>query len=113
MKGFFGVAALLLMPAPLLAQSNIGLDSYPAPKCDKPAPVDPELKPAPPPGNPSNDQAEAFNNKVRKYNDAVRSRNAQVASFNTCMQAYVAAGNADMKRITDAINAAVAQANAD
>lgn len=111
MKRSSAALFLLLVATPALAQSNIGLSAYPAPKCDKPAAIDPALKPAPPPNNPSNDQAEAYNAKVQKFNTAMRARNEQVKVFDACMQAYVAAGNADLKRITDAVNEAVAAAN--
>jgi hypothetical protein len=108
-----------LAAAPAAAQSNIGsntgsnigLAAYPAPKCDKPAPLDPNLKPARPVDNPNPDQADAYNNKVRKYNEAVRARNAQLQNFAACMKTYVDAANADIKRIQGAVDAAVAAAN--
>jgi hypothetical protein len=100
----------LLAATPALAQSNIGLTDYPAPKCTRPPSLDGVKKPTAP-DNPTPAQAEIYNSQIRAYNTAARGRNEAVKTFNDCMQAYVAAGNADIKRIQDAVNAAVGAAN--
>ncbi|HEX2759642.1 MAG TPA: hypothetical protein VHM27_03970 [Rhizomicrobium sp.] len=108
------LAALVLFATPALAQtgSNIGLTQYPAPKCDKPQPVDAALQPKPPPENPSESQASIYNSRLRAYNAAIRDYNGRIEAFNACIQAYLANGNADARRIREALDAAVALANA-
>ena len=101
----------LLAATPALAQSNIGLDQYPAPKCTRPPSLDGVKRPDTP-NNPTPAQADIYNSQIRAYNRAVQGRNEAVKTFNECMQAYVAAGNADIKRIQDAVNTAVNAANA-
>jgi hypothetical protein len=100
-----------LAATPALAQSNIGLTAYPAPACAKPPALDGVKKPSLP-DNPTPAQAEIYNSQIRAFNRAAQDRNAAVKTFNACMQAYVAAGNADIKRIQEAVNAAVNAANA-
>jgi len=104
------VLIALLSATPALAQSNIGLTDYPAPKCTRPPSLDSVKKPTAP-DNPTPAQAEIYNSQIRAYNTAARGRNDAVKAFNACMQAYVAAGNADIKRIQDAVNGAVGAAN--
>ena len=108
------LTALLLLATPAGAQtgSNIGLAEYPAPKCDKPQPVSEDLRPKAPPENPSDAQANVYNSRLRSYNAAIRDYNSRVESFNVCIQAYLANGNADARRIREALDAAVALANA-
>jgi len=106
---FFLIALLAATPA--LAQSNIGLTDYPGPKCEKPPSLDGVKMPTAP-DNPTPAQAGIYNAQIRTYNAAVRARNEALKPFNDCMQAYVAAGNADIRRIQDAVNAAVNAANA-
>jgi hypothetical protein len=111
---------LLLSAAPALAQtptlaptpagSNIGLAQYPAPGCTRPQPVDAQ-KPAPLPENYTDDQAKVYNRRVDAFNAQMRAYNAQMATYGGCIQTYVANGNADMRRIRDALDAAVATAN--
>ena len=106
---------LLLTALPAFAQtpgSNINLSQYPAPSCEKPQPVSEAQKPAPPPPNATNDFIESYNRKVDAYNVAMRGYNAQMTAYGSCIQAYVANGNADLRRIQDAVNAAVTAANA-
>jgi hypothetical protein len=107
-------AALALIAAPGFAQtgSNIGLTQYPAPKCDKPQPVDASARPPAPPENPNTTQAESYNSRLRAYNNAIRDFNTRVEAYNSCIQTYLANGNADAKRIRDALDAAVAAVNA-
>ena len=104
--------ALALTAAPALAQSNIGLDKYPAPKCTVPPPADASLKPAAPPDSPSEAQATIYNSRVRAYNTAMRAHNDGVKTYADCVQAYIAAGKADIARIDTAIKAAADAANA-
>jgi hypothetical protein len=101
----------LLLATPALAQSNIGLTDYPAPKCTRPPSLAGVKKPAVP-NNPTPAQADTYNAEIRAYNIAAQGRNEAVKTFNACMQAYVAAGNADIRRIQDAVNGAVNAANA-
>ncbi len=104
---------LLLAATPALAQgSNIGISQYPAPTCTKPAAVDETQKLKPPPEKFNDDQAIAYNKRVDAYNVAMRDYNGRLTAFNGCIQAYLANGNADMRRIKDALDAAVAAANA-
>lgn len=109
MRTRFALIALLAA-TPALAQSNIGLTDYPAPKCTKPSTMDGVKKPTAP-DNPTPAQAGIYNAQIRAYNAAAKDRNEAAKTFNDCMQAYVAAGNADMKRIQDAVNTAVGAAN--
>jgi hypothetical protein len=102
---------LLLLATPALAQSNIGLSDYPAPKCTRPPSLDGVTRPTVP-DNPTPAQADIYNAQIRAYNAAAQGRNEAVKNFNACMQAYVAAGNADIRRIQDAVNGAVNAANA-
>lgn len=110
--------ALLLAAAPALAQSNIGINQYPAPKCAVPPPVDPAMKPLDPndPANPSRPNSEGdvfdYNRKVRAYNTAMRAHNDGMKAYAACMDGYVAAAKADIQRIQSAVDAAVAAANA-
>jgi hypothetical protein len=106
------LAALLLATAPALAQSNIGLSQYPAPKCAVPAAVDPAMKPvAPTDDPPSQGAANLYNSKVRAYNAAMQAHNAGVKVYAACVETYIAAGKADIQRIQTAIDTAVTAAN--
>jgi hypothetical protein len=105
------LVALLLAAMPAMAQSNIGLAQYPAPKCAVPPAVDPAMKPVPPPDPPSEGAANLYNSKVRAYNAAMRAHNDAVKGYAACVQDYVAAGKADIQRIQSALDAAVAAAN--
>ena len=106
------LAALLLTATPALAQSNIGLSQYPAPKCEVPPAVDPAMKPVPPTDDPpSQGAANLYNSKVRAYNAAMQAHNAGVKIYAACVEGYIAAGKADIQRIQAAIDAAVAAAN--
>jgi hypothetical protein len=107
------ILGLMLLTAPAAAQvsansnigSNIGLGQYPGPNCTKPAaPVAPS----------SSDKAnpDGFNIKVRQYNAAVLGYNDAIKNFNDCMNFYVANGNADMQRIKQKLDDAIAAANA-
>jgi hypothetical protein len=104
--------ALALIATPCFAQSNIGLTQYPAPKCDKPQPVDASAQPAAPPENPTTIQAESYNSRLRAYNNAIRDYNGRVETYSACIQTYLANGNADARRIREALDAAVAAVNA-
>jgi hypothetical protein len=104
--------ALALIATPCLAQSNIGLTQYPAPKCDKPQPVDVSARPPAPPENPSTSQAESYNSRLRAYNNAIRDYNGRIETYNSCIQTYLANGNEDARRIREALDAAVAAVNA-
>jgi hypothetical protein len=103
---------LLLTATPALAQaqagSNMGLTTYPAPSCTRPVGVDATAKPAAPPDNLTELQAIAYNRKVDAYNAAMRANNEQANAFATCINAYIANGNADMQRIRAALDAAIA-----
>ena len=103
---------LILLAAPAAAQgtgSNIGLTQYPGPNCTKP--VQPPLPGAPPKAD-DKPAVEAFNTKVAKYNAEVAAYNGASKSFDNCMQAYIANGNADMQRIKQKLDESVAAANA-
>lgn len=107
--------ALLLTALPALAQtpgSNIGLNQYPAPGCTKPQAVDESQKPRPLPEKYSDDQAIAYNKQVDTYNARMRAFNEQSSTFGACINTYMANGNADLRRIQEALNNAVAAANA-
>jgi hypothetical protein len=103
--------ALPLLATPCLAQSNIGLTQYPAPKCEKPQPVT-ATQPRPLPEKYTDDQAIAYNKQVDAYNAQMRSYNAQMTAYGGCLNAYIANGNADMQRIRAALDAAVAASKA-
>jgi hypothetical protein len=106
--------ALALLTTPAMAQtgSNIGLTQYPAPKCDKPQPVDASMRPAAPPENPSESQAEVYNSRLRAYNNAIRDFNSRIEAYNGCIKTYMDNGSADARRIREALDAAVAAVNA-
>jgi len=103
---------MLLITTPALAQapagSNMGLTQYPAPSCSRPAGMDATARPAAPPENLTEIQAIAYNKKVDAYNAAMRANNEQMNAFATCINAYIANGNADMQRIRAALDAAIA-----
>lgn len=112
---------LLLAAGPALAQSNNGEASYPPPKCEKPAPLDPTLKPVLPPSMaaaganehtiaPAGDIA-YYNHKVLAYNEASRAHGAAMQVYGACIDAYVMAAKADIARIDAAIGDAMASAN--
>jgi hypothetical protein len=105
------IFCLIMLGAPASAQiiggSNIGLSQYPAPNCSKPqVPV----QPAATVGDKEN--PDAFNAKVRSYNKQVAGYNDAMKGFNDCMHSYVENGNADMQRIKQELDQAVAAANA-
>ena len=106
------LCTLMLLATPCWAQtgSNIGLSEYPAPKCEKPKAVDESLRPRTP-EDPTEAQANVYNARLRAYNTAIRDFNSRIEVFNTCIQAYMANGNADARRIREALDAAVALAN--
>ena len=107
---------LCLSALPALAQapagSNIGLAQYPAPTCQKPQDPSTIQKPKPPGENLTETQAIGYNKQIDAYNAAMRAYNEQASAFGTCINAYIANGNADMQRIRAALDAAVAAANA-
>ena len=113
MRTLPALAVFLLAAVPALAQSNIGMAQYPAPKCAVPPAVDPTMKPAAP--DPSRNSAETdafiYNSKVRAYNTAMRAHNDGVKAYAECVQGYIAAGKADIQRIQTAVDLAVATAN--
>jgi hypothetical protein len=49
---------------------------------------------------------------VAQYNKDIAGYNSTIADFGACMRAYVDNGNADMQRIKQKLDAAVAAANA-
>jgi hypothetical protein len=104
------IALAMLAATPALAQSNIGLTQYPAPKCERPPAVDVAARPTAP-DNPTEAQATIYNAKIRTYNAAMRAHNDGVKLYADCVQGYLAAGKADMQRIQAAMDAAVAIAN--
>jgi hypothetical protein len=111
--------------------SNIGLSAYPGPPCTKPQlPAQPTM-----PANASGQAAQtpavigsgglavagtvtepasakAYNLQVQNYNKAVAAYNAAIRDFNSCMQIYIDNGNADMMRIKQRLEQAVADSNA-
>jgi hypothetical protein len=113
MRAVPALCILLLAATPALAQSNIGLTQYPAPKCAVPPAVDPAMKPDTPDPNRNTSSTDAllYNSKVRAYNTAMRAHNDGVKTYAECVQGYIAAGKADIERIQTAVDAAVATAN--
>jgi len=90
--------------------SNIGLAQYPGPNCTKPQlPVQPSAKLA---EAPDAAEANAYNAKVRQFNRDVAGYNGAMTVFNACMKSYVENGDADMQRIKQKLDEAVAAANA-
>ncbi len=108
------IIGLMLLAAPAAAQviagSNIGLAQYPGPNCTKPqVPAQPSAKLA---DTADSGAVDAYNAKVRQFNRDVAAYNGAMTQFNACMHSYVENGNADMQRIKQALDAAVAAANA-
>jgi hypothetical protein len=102
------IIGLMLLAAPATAQitggSNIGLAQYPGPSCTRPVvPVQP--------GSGDKENPDAFNARVRHYNSDVAAYNIAIKTFNDCMHSYIENGNADMQRIKQTLDAAVAAAN--
>ena len=101
--------------------SNIGLTEYPGPSCTRP-----QLPPKPTlPTNPNGAAVEgasqlegAYDSDVRRFNrdvaiyDAkIKDFNSAMKDFNSCMESYVDSGNADILRIKQKLDAAVAAAH--
>jgi hypothetical protein len=109
----YALALLIILTMPVSAQtgSNIGLTEYPAPKCEKPKPVD-AAKPRPLPEKYTDAQAIAYNKQVDSFNAQMRTYNNQMTAFGTCLNAYIANGNADMQRIRAGLDAAVTASKA-
>jgi len=103
---------LLFAAAPALAQSNMGMAQYPAPKCAVPPAVDAAQRPKPPANDADELEVVAYNSKVRGYNAAMRAHNDGMKTYAACVDVYVAAAKADINRIQMAVDAAVAAANA-
>jgi hypothetical protein len=105
------VTALVMLVWPAGAQiiggSNISLTQYPGPDCTRPVPPVQPVATAGDQADPS-----AYNFKVRKYNSDVTGYNSAIKAFNDCMRIYVENGNADMQRIKQRLDQAVAEANA-
>jgi hypothetical protein len=49
---------------------------------------------------------------VKQYNQAIAGYNSGMTAFNTCMLTYIENGNADMMRIKQRLDQAVAATNA-
>jgi len=111
MRRIIAIAVLLLTAAPALAQSNIGLTQYPAPKCEVPPAADVPEPRRPTSENPTEAQAALYNRQVREYNAAMRAHNDGARTYAACVEGYIAAAKADIERIQSAVNAAVAMAN--
>jgi hypothetical protein len=91
------------------AGSNIALSEYPGPSCTKPlAPAQPQ----PPPDDNVSGAVAGYNLKVQQYNKAIAVYNTALTAFGACMQTYIENGNADMQRIKQRLDQAVAAANA-
>ena len=89
--------------APVGTGSNINLTQYPGPNCTKP------VQPVPPvPGAFDQNNPDSYNSKVRKYNGDIAGFNTAINAYNACMNSYVQNGNADMLRIKQALEAAIA-----
>ena len=91
------------------AGSNIALSDYPGPSCARPqAPAQPQ--------QPSDQNAAAavagYNLEVKQYNQEIAGYNSGMTAFNACMQTYIENGNADMMRIKQRLDQAVAATNA-
>jgi hypothetical protein len=119
----FALAGGAIAQTAATVSSNIALSEYPGPSCTKPrAPVKPipaenlhQDTPAAAVSVTSQNDArvrEADNTRVEQYNKAVAAYNTALKEFDSCMQAYVENGNADMTRIKQKLDAAVAAANA-
>jgi hypothetical protein len=103
------MAAGLPRPAGAVG-SNIALSEYPGPQCNRPE--GPPAQPPLPPDENSSAAVAGFNLKVKQYNQAIAGYNATIAAFNVCMKTYIDNGNADMQRIKERLDAAVAAVNA-
>jgi hypothetical protein len=90
------------------AGSNIALSDYPGPQCSKP---ERPVQPKPPPDENAAAAVAGYNAKVKQYNQAIAGYNSSVTAFNACMQTYIQNGNADMMRIKQRLDQAVAAAN--
>jgi hypothetical protein len=104
------ILCLMLLAAPATAQivggSNIALAQYPGPSCTRPVvPVQPGVVVG------DKENPDAFNARVRRYNSDVAAYNIAIKAFNDCMHSYIENGNADMQRIKQTLDAAVAAAN--
>jgi hypothetical protein len=90
------------------AGSNIALSEYPGPQCAKPQkPVPPQM----PSDIDAPGAAAGYNLKVKQFNAAVAGYNSASADFGACMKTYVDNGDADMQRIKQKLDEAVAAAN--
>ncbi len=120
MKALLTSAALLLtVTAAQAAGSNIALSEYPGPACVKSVPPAEPQTPESRRGDNAATRAqnesraaESYNVQVARYNKAIIAHNEAVKLFDACMRTYVENGNADMTRIKDRLNAAIAEANA-
>ncbi|HVZ27215.1 MAG TPA: hypothetical protein VG798_01030 [Rhizomicrobium sp.] len=117
--GAASLAILIAMPAWADGASNIGLTEYPGPSCPKPQrppePVAPAAHKIARIGgeetyNP--DEVEAYNQKLQQFNQAIPAYKEALTGFNACIKSYIDNGNADMARIKQRLDRAVADANA-
>jgi hypothetical protein len=106
----FSAAGMAVAQTAAAGGSNIALSEYPGPSCVRPQAAPP--KPQLPPDEEAPGAAEAYNLRVQQYNKAIAGYNAAMALFGSCMQTYVENGNADMARIKQKLDEAVAAANA-
>jgi hypothetical protein len=105
----FAPAGMAIAQTAAAGGSNIALSEYPGPSCTKPqAPPKPQL----PVDQDAPGAAEAYNLRVQQYNKAIAGYNAAMTMFGSCMQSYIENGNADMTRIKQRMDQAVAAANA-
>ena len=108
MKNLVIATLLAAWAAPALAGTDLpALADYPKPSCVKPGP-----KPVLPQDTPRTVSAGnlSFNTgqkDMRKYNEQVAGYNVALNDYTTCMNAYVANGQADMDFIRDRVNKAV------
>jgi hypothetical protein len=91
------------------AGSNIALSDYPGPQCNRP---EQPVQPQPPPDENAAAAVAGYNAKAKQYNQAIAGYNSGVTAFNACMQTYIQNGDADMMRIKQRLDRAVAAANA-
>lgn len=102
----------LITPVPAGAQegSNIALTEYPGPTCIKPQ------QPVPPGKSPgtlaSGTEMRNYMLRLEAFNKQIAVVNEKMAVFNDCLKTYVDNGNADMRRIKQRLDAAIAAANA-
>ncbi len=111
-QGMIAVTLLLSATAASAGTNLPALANYPGPDCTRPG-----AKPELPPVKTSTVQSGSVTvtntgRDVKGYNKQVAQYNADLHAYTACMNAYVANGQADMDKIRDRVNQAVAEGKA-